>query len=272
MLAGVLGLEPRLFGTRIRRVASYTTPQYHRTPVLRREKVCYGRPQGVSTLGESALVLLGGLVGSDGSGRSKPSERDVSCRAARATRTAGETPSSPSTATRTAWKTTFGLSPSCSGSVAQRRLDGGGVHGRRLRAPPRQPRATVRALLRRAPSRARPRRSTGSANRNATMSATSSSRLTRSETSGASAQEPVVARARRRRRHRGRPPRATAPSARRTARRASRGCRRRSSTRASRGRRSRGSWRCGRARSSRTSVSRGKTVVSPSSDQPSSAR
>ena len=27
MLAGVLGLEPRLFGTRIRRVASYTIPQ-----------------------------------------------------------------------------------------------------------------------------------------------------------------------------------------------------------------------------------------------------
>ena len=39
MLAGVLGLEPRLSGTRIRRVASYTIPLYLTHAVLAREGI-----------------------------------------------------------------------------------------------------------------------------------------------------------------------------------------------------------------------------------------
>ena len=37
IMAGVLGLEPRLFGTRIRRVASYTIPQVPRRTVSARK-------------------------------------------------------------------------------------------------------------------------------------------------------------------------------------------------------------------------------------------
>ena len=78
MLAGVLGLEPRLFGTRIRRVASYTIPQRYAARGVAREGMLRTPLGGVKPRHRADEALsTRELLGRKNGGRREPGQRTL---------------------------------------------------------------------------------------------------------------------------------------------------------------------------------------------------